>query len=170
VSNPLELEFLPLFKAAAAQANAASATPMPAWYPGCAAAEAWCETGGTTRLDLPRLADGTSSYNCLGIKAGKGYAGATVPADGTEENADGTFTEPREMEWRCYSDFAACFADQIRLLHTQRDSKGLHYQPALDATTPEQYIATEPWEWSTNQGKSAAVLATWRAHRDVLGG
>lgn len=176
MSNPLELEYLPLLKAAAAAANAASATPMPAWYPGCAAAEAWCETGGTTQLKLPRLADGTSSYNCLGIKAGRGYTGKTVTADGTEQLATGAFTDPTPMNWRVYAGFAECFADQLKILHTQRDAvspgsgqSGLHYQKALDAGTAEEYIATEPWEWSTNQQKSADVLATYRAHIAVLG-
>jgi hypothetical protein len=169
MSNPLEIKYLPLLRAAAAEANAASTTPMPAWYPGCAAAEAWCETGGTTRLKLPRLADGTSSYNCLGIKAGRHYTGRTVTANGTEQLASGAFTDPTPMNWRVYPGFAECFADQIRLLHTQRDASGLlHYQKALDATTPEEYMATEPWAWSTNQSKSADVLATWKAHQDLL--
>lgn len=159
MANPLELEYLPIFKAAALAAGHP--------WPGAAAAEAWNETGGMTHLLLPS----PDCFNCLGIKAGHGYTGAIVAANGTEENADGSFTAPSAMSWRKYASFEECFADQIAILHRQRDVPGgpLKYQAALDAATAEEYIAAECPVWSTNRQKAADVLATYRAHLDLLG-
>jgi len=169
--NALEIKYLPIYKAAAAAANAASATPMPAWWPGCAAAEAWCETGGFGAFpEMPMLAGGTPSYNCLGIKGFAGYQGPTVAADGTEALSDGGMSGPQADNWRVYASFEACFADQIAVLHGEKNADGtLRYQAALDAATPEEYIAAECAKWSTDPQKAANVLATWRAHQDLLG-
>jgi hypothetical protein len=154
MGNPIEIPFLVKCKAAATEA----AHP----FPGAAAAEAWNETGG---IHFP-----PGSNNILGIKAFKGYAGATVFANGTEEVA-GVFTPPAVMRWRAYPSFAECFADQLRVLRSERRHPGgpLLYQAALDAKTPEEYIAAECPIWSTSTSKAQDVLLTYRAHLDVLG-
>jgi hypothetical protein len=153
MGNPIEIPFLVKCKAAATEA----AHP----FPGAAAAEAWNETGG---IHFP-----PNSNNILGIKAFKGYAGATVFANGTEEVA-GVFTPPAVMRWRAYPSFADCFADQVAILRNERDAHGLlTYQAALDAATPEEYIAAECPIWSTNTSKAQDVLLTYHAHLDVLG-
>lgn len=157
MANPLELEYLPIFFAAAQAAGHP--------WPGAAAAEAWNETGGTTHLLLPS----PDSFNCLGIKAGHHYTGKTVRANGTEENADGTFTGPQPDDWRVYASFEECFADQVRILNTQPDGRGgLAYAAALGATTVEEYIAAECKVWSTNQEKARDVLLTYSAHKELL--
>ncbi len=42
------------------------------------------------------------------------------------------------------------------------------YASALAATTPEQFIAAVSAEWATDPHRGEAVLATYRAHSDVL--
>lgn len=160
--NPLERQYLTIYKAAAQDAGHP--------WPGAAAAEAWNETGGQPPMTLPhmpKLANGSTSYNCLGIKAGRKYTGATVTADGTEQMADGEFTGPEADAWRVYPSFMACFADQLRILKTEGGGKT--YAAALAAKTPEDYIEAECPVWSTNRDKAAEVLATYKAHADILG-
>jgi hypothetical protein len=163
MANALELKFLPIFYAAAVAAG----HPWPA----AAACEAWNETGGQPGdrwPHMPMLADGSPSYNCLGIKAGHGYAGKTVTADGTEVLPDGSSTGPQADNWRVYECFEDCFSDQIFILH--HEGGGATYAKALAATTIEDYVTAECAEWSTNPAKAGQVLATYRDHRDLLGG
>jgi peptidoglycan hydrolase FlgJ len=62
----------------------------------------------------PRFADGRSSFNLFGIKAGRGWKGATVEA-GTVEYVDGQAQRQTER-FRAYGSYAEAFADYARLL------------------------------------------------------
>ena len=62
----------------------------------------------------PRFADGRSSFNLFGIKAGRGWKGATVEA-GTLEYVDGQAQRQTER-FRAYGSYAEAFADYARLL------------------------------------------------------
>lgn len=134
----------------------------PEKYAACAACEAMAETLWLTEMP-------PNSRNCLGIKAGRGYVGKVVQANGTEQNADGSWTTASPDIWRVYEAYAACFYDQIKILHSQKNSDGsLAYQAALNAPTPDAYILAECARWSTGQAKGAVVLQIYHAHKDVL--
>jgi flagellar protein FlgJ len=62
----------------------------------------------------PRFADGRSSFNLFGIKAGKGWKGATVEAS-TVEYVDGQAQRQTER-FRAYGSYAEAFTDYARLL------------------------------------------------------
>jgi hypothetical protein len=163
--NALELQYLPIYKAAAAAANASSKTPMPSWYPGAAAAEAWNETGGWPPKKLPDMPmlGTTPSYNCLGIKLFKGWTGRAVSADGTEQLQDGEWTGEQLDSWCVFDSFEACFAQQLIILQEAR------YAAARAATTIDEYISVESGIWSTDKQKGSDVLATYNAHIYILG-
>ncbi len=63
---------------------------------------------------LPRTAAGASSNNLFGIKAGGGWAGASVSA-GTEEYVNGSATAI-QAPFRAYDSCGQCFQDYSRLL------------------------------------------------------
>ena len=63
---------------------------------------------------LPRTAAGASSNNLFGIKAGGGWAGASVSA-GTEEYVNGSATTI-QAPFRAYDSCGQCFQDYSRLL------------------------------------------------------
>jgi flagellar protein FlgJ len=62
----------------------------------------------------PRYADGRSSFNLFGIKAGRSWTGATVEA-GTLEYVNGQPQRQTE-HFRAYGSYAEAFADYARLL------------------------------------------------------
>ena len=62
----------------------------------------------------PRFADGRTSFNLFGIKAGRGWKGATVEAS-TLEYVDGQPQRQTER-FRAYGSYAEAFADYARLL------------------------------------------------------
>jgi len=62
----------------------------------------------------PKRADGRPSYNIFGIKAGRGWNGATVDA-ATTEYVDGV-GQQRTERFRAYGSYAEAFADYTRLL------------------------------------------------------
>ncbi|NWG32130.1 MAG: flagellar assembly peptidoglycan hydrolase FlgJ [Rhodocyclaceae bacterium] len=62
----------------------------------------------------PRFADGRSSYNLFGIKAGSGWNGPVVEA-GTTEYQEGVPTR-RVERFRAYGSYAEAFADYAQLL------------------------------------------------------
>lgn len=62
----------------------------------------------------PRFADGRTSFNLFGIKAGRGWKGATVEAS-TLEYVDGQPQRQTER-FRAYGSYAEAFADYGRLL------------------------------------------------------
>jgi len=131
-------------------------------WPGAAACEAVTETGWSAHI--PK-----GSNNVLGIKALGKYKGPYVTADGTEQNADGTFTIPASMAWRVYKTTDDCFRDQMVILTTQRNGDGaLLYQKALDADTPEDYIVEESKIWSTGVLKGAIVLQIYKRYKEVF--
>jgi flagellar protein FlgJ len=97
----------------------------------------------------PRFADGRSSFNLFGIKAGRGWKGSTVEAS-TLEYADGQPQRQTER-FRAYGSYAEAFADYGRLLNetprysaaaASRDGAGFAraLQSAGYATDP-QYAA-----------------------------
>lgn len=131
-------------------------------YAAAAACESCVETGWG--LHMP-----PNSRNCLGITTGKGYTGASVDSDGTEQLANGEMTGPTVHHWRVYPAYVACFADQLKILHNQKNPDGsLTYQAALTAPTVQAYILAECTKWSTGQTKGASVLQTFNAHRNMF--
>lgn len=62
----------------------------------------------------PRFADGRSSFNLFGIKAGRGWKGGTVEAS-TVEYKDGQPQRQTE-HFRAYGSYAEAFSDYARLL------------------------------------------------------
>lgn len=88
---------------------AAQATGVPAAF---ILGQAALETGWGKGQIVGR--DGTQSYNLFGIKAGKGWTGATVEVV-TTEYIDGT---PRKLvdKFRAYSSYAESFRDYAQLL------------------------------------------------------
>jgi flagellar protein FlgJ len=63
---------------------------------------------------VPRQADGSSSYNLFGIKAGSGWNGPVVAAS-TTEYVNGN-AERRTERFRAYGSYAEAFQDYARLL------------------------------------------------------
>ena len=62
----------------------------------------------------PRFADGRSSFNLFGIKAGRGWKGTTVEAS-TIEYVDGQ-PQRQSERFRAYGSYAEAFTDYARLL------------------------------------------------------
>lgn len=75
-------------------------------------AQAALESGWGERL--PRRADGTTSFNVFGIKAGGSWSGDRVAAR-TLENEGGAMVE-RTARFRAYADLGAAFDDYARLI------------------------------------------------------
>ena len=85
------------------------ATGIPAHF---MVAQAALETGWGK--SLPRLADGTSSHNLFGIKAGAGWSGPSVTAS-TTEVVNG-LAQRQSARFRAYPSYQAAFQDYARLL------------------------------------------------------
>ena len=80
-------------------------------------AQAALETGWGARM--PRAADGSSSHNLFGIKAGEEWSGARATAD-TVEFTNGVAT-PRRTAFRAYASIDESVADFAKLLkHSPR--------------------------------------------------
>jgi peptidoglycan hydrolase FlgJ len=75
----------------------------------------------------PRRADGQTSHNLFGIKAGRNWTGATVEAT-TTEYIDG-IAQQRVERFRAYGSYAEAFRDYVSLL-----SSSSRYAPVLGAT------------------------------------
>ena len=75
-------------------------------------AQAALETGWGQRM--PRTADGSSSFNLFGIKAGEEWSGARAAAD-TVEVSDGVAT-PRRTAFRAYGSIEESVSDFANLL------------------------------------------------------
>ena len=92
-------------------ADASRSTGIPAVF---LVAQAALETGwGRSE---PRRADGQSSYNLFGIKAGRGWTGPTVEV-ATTEYVDGAAQRQTER-FRAYGSYAEAFADYAKLVGT----------------------------------------------------
>jgi len=103
-------------------ASASGTTGVPAAF---LVAQAALETGwGRSE---PRAADGRPSYNLFGVKAGRGWTGATVEAT-TTEYVDGV-AQQRVERFRAYGSYAEAFADYARLL-----TSNPRYAPVVGAT------------------------------------
>jgi peptidoglycan hydrolase FlgJ len=90
-------------------ADASRASGIPAQF---LVAQAALETGwGRSEL---RQADGQSSYNVFGVKAGQNWNGATVDAT-TTEYVDGV-AQQRIERFRAYGSYAEAFKDYVSLL------------------------------------------------------
>lgn len=89
--------------------EASQATGVPAHF---LVAHAALETGwGKSEI---RRADGSSSYNLFGVKAGKSWQGATVEA-ATTEYVNGVAQTSKE-KFRAYGSYAEAFRDYANLL------------------------------------------------------
>ncbi len=101
--------------------------------PAVLVAQAALETGWGKHV--PTAADGTSSNNLFGIKAGKDWSGAQVSVP-TVEYRDGVASRER-ASFRAYHSVAASFADYAKLI-----SQHPRYQQALaKANDPAAYLA-----------------------------
>ncbi|MBX9849187.1 MAG: flagellar assembly peptidoglycan hydrolase FlgJ [Rhodocyclaceae bacterium] len=97
----------------------------------------------------PRFADGRTSFNLFGIKAGRNWQGATVEAS-TTEYVDGQAQRQTER-FRAYNSYAEAFSDYARLLTTSPrysqvigTSDGASFARALQSAgyaTDPQYAA-----------------------------
>ena len=92
-------------------------------------AQAVLETAWGQRI--PKTADGTSSFNLFGIKAGPGWNGARATADTVE--FDGTVAKRRQETFRAYNSIEDSMADFAHLL-----SSSPRYSQALAAGTDAQ--------------------------------
>jgi flagellar protein FlgJ len=98
--------------------QASRATGIPAQF---LLAQAALETGwGRSE---PRAADGRSSYNVFGIKAGRSWSGATVDA-ATTEYVDGVAQRTSER-FRAYGSYAEAFQDYANLMASNPRYAGL---------------------------------------------
>ncbi|MEJ2676741.1 MAG: flagellar assembly peptidoglycan hydrolase FlgJ [Acidihalobacter sp.] len=96
-------------------------------------AQAALETGWGKHV--PAAANGASSNNLFGIKAGKDWSGSQVSVP-TVEYRDGLATRER-ASFRAYPSIAASFSDYAKLI-----SQHPRYQQALaNAGDPAQYLA-----------------------------
>ncbi len=83
-------------------------------------AQAALETGWGKHM--PRDAQGQSSYNLFGIKAGSSWRGATVTA-GTQEFTQSRFVDT-SAQFRAYDNFGASFDDYASLISGSRRYAG----------------------------------------------
>jgi flagellar protein FlgJ len=119
---------------------AARTTGVPAAF---LVAQAALETGwGRSE---PHDANGRSSYNVFGIKAGRGWNGATVEA-ATSEYVGGV-AQTRVERFRAYGSYAEAFADYARLIASNPRYAGVvgASEPAVFARALQQAgYATDP--------------------------
>jgi len=122
-------------------------------------AQAALESGWGGRL--PRHADGGSSYNVFGIKAGPSWQGARVTAR-TLEFEGGALRE-KKAEFRAYPDLAAAFDDYARLISNDPRYAGAR----AGAGDPSRYFAElQSAGYATDPAyaaKAAEVLARVRS-------
>ncbi|GAB4175132.1 MAG: flagellar assembly peptidoglycan hydrolase FlgJ [Rhodocyclaceae bacterium] len=91
-------------------------------------AQAALETGwGRSELRLP---DGSPSHNLFNLKAGRGWAGASVEAQTTEYVAGSPVRQAERF--RAYASYAEAFADYARLIRSR-------YAAALGAREPAAF-------------------------------
>lgn len=119
--------------------EAAQATGVPAQF---LVAHAALETGwGRSEI---RRADGSSSYNLFGIKAGKNWTGATVEAATTEYV--GGVAQATKEKFRAYGSYAEAFRDYASLLQRPRFSGVVGQQDGTEFARSLQQAgyATDP--------------------------
>jgi flagellar protein FlgJ len=84
---------------------------------------------------VPRRADGASSFNVFGIKAGKSWPGARVTARTLE--FEGGVLREKQAEFRAYPDLASAFDDYARLIGNDPRYAGAR----AGAGDPSRYFA-----------------------------
>jgi flagellar protein FlgJ len=134
-------------------------------HPLAIVAQAALETGWGQRL--PKRADGGSSFNFFGIKAGSDWAGAQVVRS-TMEHVGGALRQ-QTARFRAYDNIAEAFGDYARLL--KNDPR---YRAALSAGTDFAEFAKrlQAGGYATDPeyaGKIGAILQS-PALRNVLNG
>lgn len=68
-----------------------------------------------------------------------------------------------------YPDWQASFSDRMATL-TRLAPSYPHYDAALKATTPEEYLVEVSQTWSTDPDRAATCVGILHSHRDVLNG
>ncbi|GBG00723.1 flagellar rod assembly protein FlgJ [Azospira sp. I13] len=119
--------------------SASQATGVPAHF---MVAHAALETGwGKSEI---RRADGSPSYNLFGVKAGKGWQGATVDATTTEYV--GGVAQTTKEKFRAYGSYAEAFRDYASLLQRPRFAGALGQQDGMEFARSLQQAgyATDP--------------------------
>jgi flagellar protein FlgJ len=119
--------------------SASQATGVPAHF---MVAHAALETGwGKSEI---RRADGSPSYNLFGVKAGKGWQGATVEATTTEYV--GGVAQTTKEKFRAYGSYAEAFRDYASLLQRPRFAGALGQQDGMEFARSLQQAgyATDP--------------------------
>jgi flagellum-specific peptidoglycan hydrolase FlgJ len=144
-------EFLPK---ALAEAKAAGHI-----FPGFAAAEAALESAwGRSKLAV-------EANNLFGQKQ------HTHPDHGTLILPTKEFLSGRwvtvSAEWEKFDSWRESFSARMDTLR-KLAPKYPHYANALAATTGEKFVEEVSKSWATDPNRAAKVLATYRAHRDVL--
>lgn len=121
-------------------------------------AQAALETGWGS--SLPRHADGASTHNLFGIKAGGAWRGERA-AHWTIENVGGV-AERRREEFRAYGASEESFADYVELISTSP-----RYAAALEhADDPERYArALHDAGYATDPDYAEKWLAIYRGER-----
>lgn len=121
-------------------------------HPMALVAQAALETGWGGRL--PRRADGETSNNLFGVKAGAGWAGERVTAR-TLEFEDGRVVERRE-QFRAYQDLGAAFADYVRLIR----ENPRYAEARTTGADPHRYAeALQAAGYATDPGYAAKIRA-----------
>ncbi|HJW02119.1 MAG TPA: flagellar assembly peptidoglycan hydrolase FlgJ [Azospira sp.] len=137
VTNPNARDFVNRVWPHAVEAS--QATGVPAQF---LVAHAALETGwGKSEI---RRADGSSSHNLFGVKAGKNWNGATVDAT-TTEYVGGTAQTTKE-KFRAYGSYAEAFRDYASLLQRPRFSGVVGQQDGTEFARSLQQAgyATDP--------------------------
>jgi len=120
-------------------------------------AQAALETGWGRRV--PRRADGASSHNLFGIKAGAGWRGP-VAVVRTLEHGEGGL-QPERARFRAYASPAEAFDDYVALVRTSP-----RYRAALAAGDAEGYLrALAAGGYATDPRYAEKVLAVLRGPR-----
>jgi flagellar protein FlgJ len=125
-------------------------------HPMALVAQAALETGWGGRL--PRRADGESSHNLFGVKAGEGWGGQRAVAR-TLEFEGGVAVQRRE-QFRAYDDMGSAFADYVRLI---RDSPRYAEARAAGADPVRYAEALQSAGYATDPAyarKIGAILAS----------
>jgi flagellar protein FlgJ len=102
---------------------------------------------------MPRRADGASSFNVFGIKAGGAWSGVRAPARTLEY--EGGVPVARAGDFRSYADLGAAFDDYARLI----GSDTRYAEARAAAADPGRYLAA----------LQAAGYATDPAYADKVG-
>jgi len=123
-------------------------------FPGAAAAECAIESAwGTSEL--------AKANNLFGLKKPQVWNGDVISLP-TREFIDGKWITT-SATWPVFASWADCMTERMNTLHLVS-----RYAHALQAQTPEEFIALVSKEWSTDPQRGENVLKTYHAHLDIL--